>query len=153
MSVAWKVLAVADLKPFLVSEQVEALNSSSLGTGQNPRFDDAMPHVAARVRNKIASCSRNQLSATANSVPPEMVMHTALLIIEALQPGLGITLTEDQKAQIETAKEDLNRVAECKDVVSEPSDPLTPGPAQTGGYVKVVSAATRGATHEKMAGI
>lgn len=93
------------------------------------------------------------LSATPNSVPPELHLTTIFLLIAAIQPGLQIPLTEDQQQQIETAEKDLERVADGKDTVSAPSDPLQPSPAQTGGYVKVVRANPRYATREKMLGI
>jgi hypothetical protein len=155
---AWKAIEKDDLKPFLVAAQVEALDTSALGAWQGPRFEEAMPRVAARVRGKIASARFNgkttfRLSATTDSVPPELFMATCLLIVQALQPGLSLPLTQDQKDQIASAEKDLDAVAAGKFAVSEPDDPQDPSPYQAGGFVQVVHANCRDATRDKMRGI
>src|SRR4051794_18593698 len=126
MPVAWTVLTVEMLKPFLAAAQVDALNTSALGTGQNPRFDDAYPIVAARIRGKVETCVRNILSATANSVPPELAQAAIFLTIQAIQPGLGLPLTPDQVEQIAIAEKDLDKTASCDLAVSGAIDPLNP---------------------------
>jgi hypothetical protein len=150
----WAVIELDDVKAHLVAAQVEALDKSGLGVGQGTRFDEALPRVAARVRAKIMSSPRNlKVSATESSVPPELVLATVYLLIQAIQPGLQIPLTADQQAQVAQAERDLERIADGKETVTEPSDPLTPTPAQAGGWVSVVSANGREATREKMGGI
>jgi hypothetical protein len=158
MAVEWSVIEIDDMKPFLAAAQVEALDKSALGTWQGPRFEEAMPRVAARVRGKIASAvlagrATFILSATENSVPPELFMATVFLLIQAIQPGLQLPLTEDQKGQIAIAEKDLDAVAAGKLAVSEPIDPQNPSQSQAGGFVSVVHANCREATRDKMRGI
>lgn len=153
MGVAWIVIVVADLNDYLVGAQVEALRTAALAAGQADPFTKVMPDIAARMRLKIESCARNRLSATANAIPPETKWIAAYLILEAMQVRLpGLRLTEDQRNQIAEAKKQLDRIADCKDVVSEPLDPEESGAQQAGG-ITVVSSTTRTATREKMDGL
>jgi hypothetical protein len=158
MAVEWTVIEKDDVKPFLAAAQVDALDTSARGAWQGPRFEEATPHVTARVRGKIASARLNgkstvKLSATPDSVPPELFLATVFLVIQAIQPGLQLPLTPDQVKQIDTAEKDLDAVAEGKFALSEPTDPEQPSPYQTSGYVQVVSANPREATREKMRGL
>jgi hypothetical protein len=142
------------LNDYLVGAQVEALRTAALADGQDDPFLKIMPDVAARIRLKIESCQRNSISATANAIPPELKWLACYLILEAMQLRLpSLRLTDDQRTQISEAKKQLDRIADCKDVVSVPDDPLEPSDAQQAGGITLVSNTTRRATREKMDGL
>ena len=137
---AWITIALTDLNDYLVGAQVNALNSSALASGQSDRFTHVMTDMVNRIRAKIEGCPRNHLSATPLTVPPELKWVACYLIIEAMQVGVpGLKLTDDQRNQIARANEQLTRIADCKEVVSIPNDPLTPVDVQRGGATRLVS--------------
>jgi hypothetical protein len=149
----WVVITANDLNDYLVGVQVDALRQTALADGQDDPFTRVMQDRANYVRRRIESNPSNRISATPYAVPPELKTGTCYLIIEALQPRLKLPLTEDQKKQIQKAEDYLNRIADEKDVVAIPDDPLEPSDAQSGGAISVVSSNTRRATREKMNGL
>jgi hypothetical protein len=153
-AVTWIVITANDLNGYLVAAQVAALRTAATAVGQTDRFAEVMPDVVKRIRKKIESCTRNQLSATPNSVPPELKTAACILTIQAMQAGIpGLKLTDEQRTMIETAESDLRDIAACKMVVSQPTDPLVPSEAQTSGTIQMVNKPTRHATRTKLAGL
>jgi hypothetical protein len=149
----WVVITANDLNDYLVGAQVDALRNAALADGQDDPFTRVMQDRANYVRRRIESNPSNQISATPYAVPPELKTGACYLIIEALQPRIKIPLTEDQKTQIRKCEDYLNRIADKKDTVAIPDDPLEPSDAQSGGAIRVVSSTTRLATREKMSGL
>lgn len=136
----WITLSLTDLNDYLVGAQVAALNSSALASGQSARFTNIMTDMVNRIRVKIESCPRNYVSATPLTIPPEVKWIACYLIIEALQSAIpGLQLTEDQRNQIAKANAQLDRIAECKDAVSIPDDPLVPADVQRGGQAQLLT--------------
>jgi hypothetical protein len=153
MATEWIVMTEEDLNDFLVGAQVNALRTAALATGQSDPFENIMPAIAQRIRLKIASCTRNRLSATPDSIPPELKWIAAYLIIEAMQGRIpSLRLSDDQKSQVSEARKQLDRIADCKDVVSEPVDPEESVAQQSGG-ISLVSSTERAATRTKMNGL
>lgn len=121
---AWITITAADLNDYMVAAQVSALRTAALGSGQTDPFGRVMPDIVERIRLKIQSCPSNRLSATAQTIPPELKWAACYLILEALQVRIpSLKLTEDQKNQVDRAVTQLDRIADCKDRVSEPDDP------------------------------
>ncbi len=147
---SWITLQLSDLNDYLVGAQVAALNSTALAAGQTDRFTKTMTDMVNRIRVKIEGCPRNHISATPLTIPPELKWVACYLVIEAMQAGVpGLKLTEDQRNQINRANEQLTRIADCKEVVSLPPDPLTPVDVQRGGETQLLSSSRRlGSPHE-----
>jgi hypothetical protein len=141
---AWITIQLSDLNDYLVGAQVNALNSTALASGQSDRFTKIMTDMVNRLRAKIEGCPRNHISATPLTVPPELKWVACYLIIEAMQAGVpGLKLTDDQRNQIAKANDQLTRIADCKEVVSIPNDPLNPVDVQRGGQVQMVTHSRR----------
>ncbi len=153
MAIDWITIVVTDLNDYLVGAQVSALRTAALAAGQADPFTAIMPDIVNRIRLKIESCKTNRVSATALTIPPELKWIACYLIIEAMQVRLpALKLTEDQKNQVKAAKDELNLIAKCDSVVSEPTDPLEPGDAQVGGAIEIASKTTRQFTRDKLSG-
>jgi hypothetical protein len=151
---AWITIAVSDLNDYLVAAQVNALRSAALGSGQSDPFTNVMQAVTNRVRAKILSCDRNQVSATSYEVPPELKTQTIWLILEAMQSRIpGLKLTDEQKTLVTKAEKDLDDVAACDFAITTPTTPLTPSGVARGNEVELVSSRTRTATPAKLAGL
>jgi hypothetical protein len=141
---SWITLSLADLNNYLVGAQVTALNSSALAAGQSDRFTSIMTDMVNRIRVKIEGCPRNYISATPLTIPPELKWCACYLIIEAMQAAVpGLKLTDDQRNQIAKANEQLTRIADCKEVVSVPPDPLVPPDVQRGGQTQLLTRSRR----------
>src|SRR5580704_16912281 len=141
---AWLTIQLSDLNNYLVGAQVTALNTAALATGQSDRFTSIMTDMVNRIRVKIEGCPRNHISATPLTIPPELKWAACYLVIEAMQAAVpGLKLTDDQRNQIAKASEQLTRVADCKEVVSIPNDPLTPVDVQRGGETQLVTRSRR----------
>jgi hypothetical protein len=149
--VTWIAITAADLNDYLVAAQVSALRTAGKAATQTNR-DQVFTDVIQRIRRKIEN--HYILSATANTIPPELRTMACYIIIGALQPSIpGLSLTDDQKRQIETAESDLNRIADGKDAVSEPTDPLTPPETQKNAGVEIVKTPCPQVTREKLRGL
>jgi hypothetical protein len=153
MATAWIVIATTDLDDYLVGAQASAVRTAALAAGQSDTFASVMNDVALRIRSKISSCSTAQISATAQTIPPELKWAGVMLLIETLSGRIpSIKLTDDQKAMLSRAYTALDRVADCKDEVSTPLDPETPD-VQRNSAVEVATSSTRTRTHALMKGL
>lgn len=150
----WIVITVEDLNAYLVAAQVAALRTAALGAGQADPFSVVLPDVAARIRAEIQGCRTNEVSATPNSIPPELKSYACHLILEAMQTRIpGLHLTVEQKTQANEARKYLARIARCEVPVAQPADPLEPGGVQRGGIIQVATKTTRRATRSSLSGL
>ena len=148
---AWITIALTDLNNYLVGAQVTALNSPPRWPrDETDRFTDIMTDMVNRIRVKIEGCPRNHVSATPLTVPPELKWVACYLIIEAMQAAVpGLKLTDDQRNQVTKANDQITRIADCKEVVSIPDDPLIPADVQRGGQTQLVTHTRRIATRRR----
>ncbi len=127
----WLVMTVDDLKPYCVQDQLNILQTNATDPDKAAFFAALMPDVASEVRTAIASNPANTLSATANSVPPELKRTTIWLLMEAMQQQFSNAtgLTPSQMEQVKEAKLTLDRVRNWKlgggFYISAPDDPET----------------------------
>ncbi len=150
----WITIESTDLDDYLVAAQTAALRSAALGAGQTDPFSRVMPDVCSRIRAEIRACPANQVSETANSIPPELKSIACALLIEAMQARLPmLKLTEDQKKAADEGRKYLARIAKCEIPVEQPDDPLDPDSMQRPGGVELLSSSTRLATRAKLAGL
>jgi hypothetical protein len=130
-TVPWVTLTVANLNTYLEASVLSVLQTKDLAAGQTDRFTQAMLDVTAKIRARIQSVPGCVVSATVNSVPPELVdvaVKLILLAIQAAYPALG--LTKDQLTDFNKAWKELDTL-QSKDgkqppilSVSMPPDPL-----------------------------
>lgn len=150
----WIVITVDDLNAYLVAAQVAALRTAALGSGQADPFTVALPDIAARIRTEIQGCRSNEVSATPNSIPPELKSYACHLMLEAMQTRIpGLHLTAEQKTQANEARKYLARIASCEVPISQPGDPLIPADVQRGGTIQVATNTTRRATRDSLHGL
>lgn len=150
---AWIVITPEDLANYSVGQKITALRTEALDEGQADPFTSVMPEVAAEARGYLSRGGQNQLSETANSVPPEAKRSFCWLVIEALQTRLpGLIFTDEEKAAIEAAHKWFEAVAGGKIAITVPDDPVTPE-VQAGGAIAVVTAPERRFTTDSLAGL
>jgi len=148
----WITIAATDLNDYSVGAKITALRTSALAAGQTDPFTRVMPDVAATVRTYLAAGGKNELSATANSVPPEAKTHFCWLVIEAMQARLmGLSLKDEERRMIDRAWQWFRDVADGKIGISAPDDPVA-SEVQAAASISVVSTNTRKFTRTTLDG-
>ena len=150
----WAVPTLLNLANYVQWGMLKPANSADLMPGQGDRFTQAMLDVTAKVRAKIGACTGFVVSATANSVPSELMSDVCWCIIGAIQsayPGLG--LSEDQKKQVSESWKVINEIKSGGDYrPSMPTDPSV-GTVQNQPMAAVVRHVRRSVSERGLAGI
>lgn len=154
MATTWIVIAAADLNDYAVGAKLNAARTAALAAGQADTFAAVMADVAGSSRQKFRS-GGYKVSATANSIPPELKGQICWLVIEKLvvRLGRGLALSEDEKTLVKDAKDDINKVADGKLDISAPADPEATPSIQDGGRLPSVGTRTRSHTREDQDGM
>ena len=119
-----------------VAKLINAADSRALAAGQPNRSAGIIQGVVDHVRRKVASCRRNQLDSNLTTIPKGLRDIAVDLIIARLKTALQQELNQDERENIARRERDLNRVANCEDVVDQPDnaivapmEPTVPPPA------------------------
>ncbi len=127
MATNWVVPTAADLRKVLANPVVDKLNQAG-EEGSAPRAAAILALVVKRFRGVIKNNSRNQISATAGSIPDECELHvlalTARILINSI-PTASSTLgvTDDFLAALCTPAEDWLKSVRDGYRVTVPTDP------------------------------
>lgn len=149
---SWTVIVPADLNRFLVGAQVAALRSAALAAGQTDPAPDTIRDKANYVRSRIGG--RVRLSATALSVPPELIEHVCMLALETLSGRLpGLDLSDDQRRRIERVYRDLDIAGKESFPVSAADDPEVFAADGSTGSMSFVRTGRNINSRRKMSGI
>lgn len=157
-TVAWVVPNLANLYTYVEAGVVAVANVKDLAPGQADRFSQAMVDTVAKIRGMIGGVPGYVVSATANSIPPELMDHCVKLILLAMQgayPALG--LTEDQKKAFEDSRKVIDSIKPdargwCWFKPSMPPDPAT-GSQQGSPAARTVRHTPRSMTARSLSGL
>lgn len=120
----WIQIALADLNSYLEASLVVKLNSADLAPGQADRFTVAMEDVTNEFRARIGSFPGMVVSATANSVPPELKRHCCQLILLAMQYTCpGIVIEKELRTEFGKNWDVFKEIKKGELRVSNPPDP------------------------------
>lgn len=98
---AWVAPTRAMLNSYLQNALLVKLDTGDLAAGQTDRFTQAQLDVTAEVRSTIASFEFGYLlSATPQSVPPELVRTTCYLIILAMNNACPELVLDDKQRRL-----------------------------------------------------
>lgn len=149
---AWTVILPVDLNRFLVGAQVSALRSAALASGQADPASDTIRDKANYVRARIGGKVR--LSATALSVPPELIEHVCMLALETLSGRLpGLALSQDQTNRISRIYKDLDIAGTPDFPVSAATDPEVFAADNSTGSIRILQPGCKANSRDKMSGI
>jgi hypothetical protein len=104
---------------------IDAADSVQLGAGQTDRSTDAIADVVAEIRRKVARC--NTLDQDPTKIPAGLKTLAADLIVARLKIALEQELTDDEKRNLDHHERELNRIADGKDLVDAPDNPIPQG--------------------------
>jgi hypothetical protein len=148
----WITINIDTLKEAKVAALIEACDSAALGDDQGNRAAGIIQGVVDEIRRKIASCKNNRVDADTATIPKGLRDLAVDLIIARLKTAIEQPLSEAESRAIERRVSDLNRIADCKDVVEQPDDAVEPE-VERGGSIEVITKSKRVARREDMEGL
>lgn len=148
----WITLTKADLYDTKVAALVDQVDAISLGAGQTERTTDLIAAVTAEIRRKCAHT--NALDADLTKIPGGLKTLALDLIACRIKSALEMELNQDERNLLLARERDLNRIADGKDLVDLPDNPVAVSQTmQSGGSAQIVSQKTRLATRERLDGL
>ncbi len=154
----WTNITKVMLGSYLEAALVAKLDTKDLLPQQLDRFTQAMTDVTNEFRGRLQAPPRLMVvSATANSVPPELVGHVCRCILAAMQTSCPAIVLE--KAQVDALRkswEVFDVIAKGNFPITMPSDPAAGGQMQgqpAPATIVCVDTSRRTVTMEKMRGL
>ncbi len=124
----WIVITKADLYNSKAAPFIDAANTLALGAGQADRVTGILADVTMEIRRRVAKC--NQLDQNTAALPGGLKPLAVDLIYCRLKNALELPLTEDEKLFLKLRETQLDRIADGRDVVESPDNPIPANPAQ-----------------------
>jgi phage gp36-like protein len=123
---AWVIITADDVKTRLSGPEHSALTTAALAAGQSNPLPDLISQTVAEIRGYVAACERNRLE-EGEKIPSKLVGAALALIRYHLATRLPVKglLTDERKQEYTDAIRLLERVADCKFAVEEPSEVST----------------------------
>ncbi len=123
---SWIAITIDTLYEAKVAALIDACNSAALAQGQSNRVAGIIQGVVNDVRRKVESCRTNRVDSALTKIPASLRDLAVDMIIARLKGTIEIPLTEDERTQLKRHETNLNRIAECTDVIDQPTDPVEP---------------------------
>ena len=149
---AWIPITIDTLYEAKVAKLIDAANSKAKAAGQPDRVPGLIQGVINDIRRKVASNVINRVDADLTTIPSGLRDLAVDLITARLKTALLIDLTEDERRQVSRRNQELDRIADAKDVIDQPDNPIN-APVQRGAAAQVASSSDRKATRKKMDGL
>jgi hypothetical protein len=130
----WVPITIADLNNAKIASLVTTLRTVKLDPGQSERSAEIIQRVVNRVRRKIASCKTNRLDADPATIPQGLKDDVITLVLIDLKGALEEDLTTAEAKETDRINADLNRIANCQDVVEQPDNPIDAPVEFSGGH-------------------
>jgi hypothetical protein len=129
----WIAITIDTLYEAKIAALVDACDTAARKEGQPPRSPGIIQGVVDYVRRKVASCKTNQVDEDLTTIPKGLRDLAVDMIIARLKGAIEEPLTDAEQKVLDRHEANLNRIAECKDVVDQPDTPVEPevqgGPA------------------------
>ena len=148
----WITITISDLEDVKTAKLLTPLRTKALGDGQDDPVPEIMASVTTRIRAEIAGCSRNQLDADETKIPASLKLLACRLVIAAASNRLGISLNDDERAQLRSDERYLERIAACAVPVEDPDNAMT-APVQQSGGINLVSSRPKKHTGSQLSGL
>jgi hypothetical protein len=148
----WIAITVDTLYEAKVAALIRAGSTAAKAAGQADRAAGIIQGVVTEIRRKIASRPNNQVDSDTTKIPAGLRDMAVDFIIFRLKLAIEQEPSDAEREQIRRHETNLNRIAECKDVVEQPDDPVD-AEVSGGGQVEIVSRPSRPVTREKLGGL
>lgn len=123
---SWITIAESDVITKLSGPEIAAMKTAALQAAQSNPLPEVIAQVVKEIRGNVAACERNTLGDGA-TIPDELLGAAISRIRYELATRLPVAslLTEDRRAANRDALRLLERVAECKFLLVQPTTPTT----------------------------
>jgi len=149
----WIPITKASLYDAKIGALIDACDTAALADGQTDRSTGIIQGVVDDIRRKVASCRRNRLDQDVTTIPAGLKNIAVDLVIARLKISIETELSEDERTQIATHERNLNRIANCDDVVEQPDNPIPSSDEMQVSAGVTYKAGCRKATRAKLDGI
>ena len=147
----WITISTKDLYNSAAAPYVDRADTQLLGQGQIKRSDQIIADVTAEVRRKVSKV--NSLDVDVTKIPAGLKTLAVDLIIARLKKAIGIVLSEGEMADLAAHTKTLDRIADGKDNVDLPDNPIPTSVTMQGGSQVAHHANPRQATARKLGGL
>jgi hypothetical protein len=118
----WITITKADLYNSKAAALIDAANSVQLGAGQVDRTTGVIADVTLEIRRKVGRC--NVVDQDATKIPGGLKPLAVDLIFCRLKVALEQDLSEAERNIMTARQRDLDRIADGKDMVDAPDNPV-----------------------------
>lgn len=125
----WIAITKADLYNSKVADLIDAADTSSLGQGQANRTTGVIADVTLEIRRRVSKS--NQLDQDTTKIPGGLKPLAIDLIYCRLKTALEMPLSDDERAFLKEREDQLDRIADARDVVEPADNPIVANPVQT----------------------
>jgi hypothetical protein len=122
----WIAITTATLYEAKVAALIDAASTAAKGDGQPDRAAGIIQGVVDEIRRKVASCATNRVDSDLTKIPKGLRDMAVDMIIARLKKAINRDLSEDERRDLMRHENNLNRIAECRDVVDQPDDAVAP---------------------------
>ena len=144
----WITITVQDLYNSAAAPYIDRADQELLGHGQTKRSDGIIADVTRDIRVKVARAS--QLDQDATKIPGGFKTLAVDMCIARLKKAIGIEVPEQDLSTIERA---LNRIADGKERIDLPDNPISTGVTMQGTAPVTSNASRRKASAGKLSGL
>ena len=124
----WITIKLADLYNSKAAALIDTANSVSLGTGQTDRVTGMIADVTVEIRRKVARC--NQLDQDTTKIPAGLKNCAVDILYCRLKTALELDLSPAERDSLAARERELNRIADGKDLVDAPDNPMAASQVQ-----------------------
>ncbi len=122
---SWITISRADLYNSKVAALIDAADTASLGQNQTDRSTGIIADITLEVRRRVARC--NQLDQNPATIPAGLKPLAVDLIYCRLKNALEMALTDDERFFLKQREDQLDRIADGRDLVDPPDNPMPAG--------------------------
>lgn len=147
----WIAITKASLYDTKAAVLIDTADTVLLGTGQTSRVTGVIADVTAEIRRKCARVG--VLDTDTTKIPGGLKSLAVDLIVARLKRALEQPLSQDERDELARHERTLDRIAEGKESVDTPDDPVTAPVNQAGAGAELASSSERKATRTRMEGL
>lgn len=118
----WTAITKLDLYDAKAAALIDAADSVQLGQGQVNRTTQVITDVTLEFRSKVAKAYTLDVDPT--KIPNVLKQAAVDTIVARLKISLEQALTKDEQDRLAAIERQLNRIADGKDLVDQPDNPM-----------------------------
>jgi len=122
-------LTKTDLYNSKAAALIDAADSVSLGVSQTGRSTGVIADVTLEIRRRVSKC--NQLDQNPAAIPAGLKPLAIDLVYCRLKNALELALTDDERWFLKQREIQLDRIADGRDLVEPPDNPIAANFTQT----------------------